>query len=97
MLCSLVEGSNIDVNHCYGCVINGVKLLIENFDKRLITQNRGVVVEGDHKVSLINFDGILTDILQLQYSNNFQVVLFKCKWYELEQNKPIYIDKDCTC
>ncbi|KAL0463383.1 UNVERIFIED_CONTAM: hypothetical protein Slati_0225900 [Sesamum latifolium] len=58
------------------------------------TQNFGVVVKVEEEYGLRDYYGMLTDIIQLDYLGNHQVVLFKCDWFE---GKSIQKDKyNCT-
>ncbi|KAI0524622.1 hypothetical protein KFK09_003999 [Dendrobium nobile] len=58
--------------------------------------NSGVSVQGSHKDESIDFYGILTDVVDLSYIDGNHVVLFKCKWFDLEHKKAITIDDDFT-
>ena len=76
---SLSYGSDLRV-FCYsGCNVNGVRYHVEERDDGLLTQNSGIVVRGEHDNDEIDFYGVLTDVIELQYIFNFRVVLFKCK------------------
>ncbi|PKU70513.1 hypothetical protein MA16_Dca026113 [Dendrobium catenatum] len=86
----------IHVNVYSGCIVNGVMFLINQRDIRRVTQNSGVSVQGSHKVESINFYGVLTDVVNLSYNDGTHVVLFKCKWFDLEYKKPILIDDNFT-
>ncbi|KAK4420287.1 hypothetical protein Salat_2441800 [Sesamum alatum] len=58
------------------------------------TQNFGVVVIVEEEFGFRYYYGMLTDIIQLDYLGNHQVVLFKCDWFE---GKSIQKDKyNCT-
>ncbi|KAI0528845.1 hypothetical protein KFK09_001388 [Dendrobium nobile] len=89
-------GPDIRVNVYSGCIVNGVKFLVNQRDIRRVTQNSGVSVQGSHKDESIDFYGVLTDVVDLSYIDGNHVVLFKCKWFDLEHKKPIVIDDDFT-
>ncbi|KAI0519847.1 hypothetical protein KFK09_007308 [Dendrobium nobile] len=95
-LYSLAMGPYIRVNVYSGCIVNGVKFLVNQRDIRRVTQNSGVSVQGSHKDESIDFYGVLTDVVYLSYIDGNHVVLFKCKWFDLEHKKPIVIDDDFT-
>ncbi|KAI0520000.1 hypothetical protein KFK09_007465 [Dendrobium nobile] len=95
-LYSLAMGPDIRVNVYSGCIVNGIKFLVNQRDIRRVTQNSGVSVQGSHKDESIDFYGILTDVVDLSYIDGNHVVLFKCKWFDLEHKKTIIIDDDFT-
>ncbi|XP_060215669.1 uncharacterized protein LOC132642553 [Lycium barbarum] len=68
-----------------GCVINGVRYLIQRRDELRKSQNCGIVVAGYHENELIDFYGIITDIIELEYVDENRVFLFKCKWFDLRK------------
>jgi len=42
----------------------------------------------------IDYYGILTEVIELQYLDNNRVVLFRCKWFDVhDTNKGIKVDK----
>jgi hypothetical protein len=48
-------------------------------DKNRRTQNSGVMTKSTHKNNPIDFNGILKEIIRLEYNGNERsVVLFKC-------------------
>ena len=58
-------------------VINGLKFRSVNDEANRKTQNSGVSVATDGGNT---YYGILSDIIELNYSDNIKHVLFKCKW-----------------
>ncbi|KAK2633809.1 hypothetical protein Ddye_028601 [Dipteronia dyeriana] len=81
-----------------GCIVNGVRYNIEERDKRHITQNCGLVVDGEHENATVDFYGILKDVIQLKYMFNYQTVLFKCDWFDTNvKKKRIQKDYNYTC
>ncbi|KAA8538798.1 hypothetical protein F0562_025490 [Nyssa sinensis] len=74
-----------------GYVINGFRFRTKERESKRKTQNSGVLlnasttsfasardrnpVEGD-----VSFYGVLTDIIELRYTNDLKFVLFKCDW-----------------
>jgi hypothetical protein len=76
------------------CIANGVKYLTVSREKRRLTQNSGVCVEGEHKGETIDFYGRLNEVIELNYLHDCKVYLFRCEWFDLEHKKPIQIDDD---
>ncbi|XP_075669816.1 uncharacterized protein LOC142639540 [Castanea sativa] len=58
-------------------VINGLKFRTKDFETIRKTQNSGVcvVTEGD-----ATYYSVLIDIIELNYSNKYRYILFKCQW-----------------
>ena len=54
------------------------------------TQNSGVsvAIEGG-----VTYYGVLTDIIELNYSKKLQYVLFKCEWVNVDSGRGYKIDK----
>ena len=57
-------------------VINGLKFRSVNDEANKKTQNSGVSVATNGGIT---YYGVLTDIIELNYSENIKHVLFKCK------------------
>ncbi|CAH9105405.1 unnamed protein product [Cuscuta europaea] len=70
-----------------GCIVNGVRFLIKDRDTHRKSQNSGIVVEGNHGEEIINFYGVLTEIIQLDYVKDRHVTIFKCEWFDLGRKK----------
>ncbi|BBN68313.1 hypothetical protein Prudu_373S000400, partial [Prunus dulcis] len=68
-----------------GCYINGVKFLGAARDDKLCTQNSGVHVPGGGESTNIDFYGKLTNVVQLLYKDRYQVIMFKCRWFDTTQ------------
>ncbi|VVA39913.1 PREDICTED: transposon CACTA En/Spm, partial [Prunus dulcis] len=71
-----------------GCYINGVKFLGAVRDDKLCTQNSGVHVPGEGESTNIDFYGKLTTVVQLLYKDRYQVIMFKCRWFDSSPNRP---------
>ena len=67
-------------------VINGLKFRSVNDEANRKTQNSGVSVTTDGGIM---YYGVLSDIIELNYSNNIKHVLCKCKWVD-DQNRRGY-------
>ena len=83
---TLSKGPYPLVNRLKYYVINGLKFRSSNVETNRKTQNSGVsvVTAGGNM-----FYGVLTDIIELNYSGNIKHVLFKCTWVD-DQNKRGY-------
>ncbi|CAN1337175.1 hypothetical protein LINPERPRIM_LOCUS37485 [Linum perenne] len=78
-----------------GCIINGVRFHTKDRQNRQKSQNSGVVVEGNHLDENIDFYGVLTEVIQLDYVRDKHVYLFKCEWYDVDKRKHRIV-KDCA-
>ena len=67
-------------------VINGLKFRSVNDEANRKTQNSGVSVATDGGIT---YYGVLSDIIELNYSKNIKHVLCKCKWVD-DQNRRGY-------
>lgn len=69
---------------CYKtCIVNGFRFHVKDRDKQRKTQNSGVIVKGDNLPSNIDYYGVLTDIVELNYIGHNWVVLFKSDWWDI--------------
>ncbi|CAL2229846.1 unnamed protein product [Prunus armeniaca] len=67
--------------------VNGVKFLGTARDDKLCTQNSGVHVPGGGESTDIDFYGKLTTVVQLLYKDRYQVIMFKCRWFDTNPNR----------
>ncbi|CAL9012462.1 unnamed protein product [Prunus brigantina] len=74
-------------NNDGGCHVNGVKFLGTARDDKLCTQNNGVHVPGGGESTDIDFYGKLTTVVQLLYKDRYQVIMFKCRWFDTNPNR----------
>ncbi|WMV49449.1 hypothetical protein MTR67_042834 [Solanum verrucosum] len=79
-----------------GCIVNGVRYHIQRRDELRKSQNCGIVVAGYHENEVIDFYGIIIDILELEYVEENRVLLFKCKWFDLRKKIGMQKDKNFT-
>ena len=86
-LLSLAYGPDRRVQKYTGCIVNGVRFHTKQCDVHLASQNSGMMVEGNHEDDQINFYGVLTDIIHLDYIKDCQVVLFRCEWFDLDSKR----------
>lgn len=78
-LYSLACEPHISSKEYTGCIVNGVRFRTKDRDSRRRSQNSGVIVEGNHKDDFIDFYGIVSKIIELDYINERKSILFKCK------------------
>ncbi|KAK4411777.1 hypothetical protein Sango_0250700 [Sesamum angolense] len=64
-LISLANGPDTRVKHYTGCNINGCRFHTKDRENNKKTQNSGVVVEGEHNKKIIDFYGIVKDIIEM--------------------------------
>lgn len=87
-LFSLACGPDFRVRKYSSCIVNGVRFNTVDRDKNKRTQNSGVMSQGKCNNMVIDFYGILKEIIQLEYSGDKRsVVLFKCDWFKLDGKK----------
>ncbi|CAL8169284.1 unnamed protein product [Prunus armeniaca] len=70
-----------------GCHVNGIKFLGTARDDKLCMQNSGVHVPGGGESTDIDFYGKLTTFVQLLYKDRYQVIMFKCRWFDTNPNR----------
>ncbi|XP_050238212.1 uncharacterized protein LOC126687698 [Mercurialis annua] len=95
-LFSLARGPSQYVTSFKGYICNGYRFHIEDHEKGLRTQNSGVVVVGDNGIEAENIDyyGVLSEILEIQYLGGRRVMLFRCKWWDVyDKVKGIQVDE----
>ena len=62
-----------------------------------MTQNSGICVSREHDGEDVNFYGVLTNVVELDYLFGHKVILFKCKWFDTNhKNKKIHQDPHFT-
>ena len=74
-LITLSKGPYTSVNRLKYYVINGLKFRSSNVEANRKTQISGVSVAIENGIM---YYGVLTDIIELNYSGNIRHVLFKC-------------------
>lgn len=68
---------NLLTKYYKGCMVNEVRFHTKDHEVRRRTQNSGLVVEGDHNGSMIEFFGFLSNVVELTYLGDRTVVLFQ--------------------
>ncbi|XP_059292571.1 uncharacterized protein LOC132046040, partial [Lycium ferocissimum] len=89
-LLALSRGPTPYVLRYNGHIVNGYRFHVEDYDKHLRTQNYGVVVVGeiDEHRENIDYCGVLTDVLELQFTGR-RVILF-----ESDQGSQVFYASD---
>ena len=63
----LSRGPLHSVNRYSGCMVNGYRFHTRSREENRKTQNSGVVVQGDYGENIIDFYGILQEVLEVEY------------------------------
>ncbi|GJV84823.1 hypothetical protein Tco_1524721 [Tanacetum coccineum] len=91
----LSRGPLNSVNSYSGCMVNGYKFHTQTREENRTCQNSGVVVKGDHGSSVINYFGILQEVLEVVYlGGNKKVLVFKCEWFKVDNANGLQVDKE---
>ncbi|KAK6780135.1 hypothetical protein RDI58_022319 [Solanum bulbocastanum] len=95
----------------FGYLINGYRFHVRQRDARRKTQNSGVTLvasatsfassKDKNPIAVdLTYYGRIVDIVELDYYGHFKVVLFKCDWYEVENDAYgltyVYFNKRCS-
>ncbi|KAM3281597.1 hypothetical protein P3S67_027243 [Capsicum chacoense] len=90
----LARGPLDGVQRFKGYEINGFRFHTKLLDEKRKTQNSDVLVRGVASGQNINYYGVLTEIVELQYVGCKHIVLFKCDWWDVDHiEKGVKIDK----
>ncbi|XP_052177584.1 uncharacterized protein LOC127791645 [Diospyros lotus] len=84
-----------------GYIVNGFKFHTRRRERRRMTQNSGVLLTANTESYAsskdkrpisgdVTFYGVLTDVVEIRYSNEFKFVLFKCDW--VDNNRGMKVD-----
>lgn len=88
-----------------GYLVNGFRFHTEKREKKSQTQNSGVYVaattrgyssarDSNPREEIVEYFGILEDIIELNYNGDHKVVLFKCRWYDsIARDKGVKTDQ----
>ncbi|KAH0632935.1 hypothetical protein KY284_035721 [Solanum tuberosum] len=93
----LSRGPNSVAKRYSGYLINGYRFHVRQRDARRKTQNSGVTLvasttsfasskDKNPIAADLTYYGRIVDIVELDYYGHFKVVLFKCDWYEVEND-----------
>ena len=89
----LVKGPQKTVSRMTACTINGHRFHTKDRETRRKSQNSGVVVQGDHQGEIIDFYGVLIDIIELSYLGRNKVLIFKCDWWDIGNKRRIHVNE----
>ena len=73
---SLASGPDARIHTYTGCIVNGVHFHTKDRDDHRITQNSGICVLGEHDGEDVNFYGVLTNVVELDYLFGYKIILF---------------------
>ena len=83
-LVSLARDPLKGVQRFKGYVINGFRFHTKELEAKRSKQNSGVLVKGVMENKYIDYYGVLTEIIELQYVKDKRIVLFKCDWWDVD-------------
>ena len=87
-LYALACGPDKRVKRYPGCIIDGIRFHTKEREMHRQTQNSGVVVEGVYEGNHeLEYYGVIKDIIELDYCFQNSVLLFKCDWWDVGNNK----------
>ena len=84
---SLARGLEKRAIFYQGYNVNGFRFHTNQCNESKRTQNNGVMVRGQDQSCNVPYYGLLTDIVELQYTKGNKVVLFKCDWYDVSRER----------
>ncbi|KAM6565737.1 hypothetical protein CsatA_024865 [Cannabis sativa] len=91
-LLALACGSDHLVTYYEGVLVNGVRYMVAERDKKRTTQNSGVSVAGTEG---FNYYGTLEDVMMFTFCGVYSVTLFRCKWFNTNpQRKKTIIENN---
>ncbi|GJY26680.1 hypothetical protein Tco_0401406 [Tanacetum coccineum] len=91
----LSRGPLNSVNSYSRCMVNGYKFHTQTREENRTCQNSGVVVRGDHGSSMIDYFGILQEVLEVVYlGGNKRVLVFKYEWFKADNANGLQVDKE---
>ena len=64
-----------------------MKFLVKLHDDRRQTRNSGVVSAGTHQGIEDDYYGNLEEVIELLCIKDYRVVLFKCKWFDIDRRR----------
>lgn len=82
---SLARGPKWRATYYPSYNVNGFRFHVKHREDSKSTQNSGVMVRGEDQSDSAPYYGVLTDIVELQYTEGNKIVLFKCDWYDVSR------------
>lgn len=107
----LSRGPNRVARRFSGYVINGYRFHTKQRDARRKTQSSGVTLvsvtqsfattkDKNPTTNSINYYGSIIEIIEVDYYGHFKSVLFRCDWFEVEDDKYgltcVHFNKRCS-
>ncbi|XP_039115825.1 uncharacterized protein LOC120251353 [Dioscorea cayenensis subsp. rotundata] len=100
----LAQGPKRIVKRYKGLIINGFRFHTKSRERFRKTQNSGCLVtfstmsyasarDADPLQGNVDYDGVLNDIIELDYFNKFKVVLFRCDWADVNNSRGLKNDR----
>nr|KAJ0194332.1 hypothetical protein LSAT_V11C800438730 [Lactuca sativa] len=86
-LYALFRGPDDRVTTHGGYIVNGVKFLVKSRDDHRKTQNCGVTALGIHDGIEEDYYGYVDEVLEFSFIKGYQVILFKCIWFDTDRRK----------
>ena len=86
---NLGQGPDKRMIRLIGCTINDHRFHIKDWDTCRKSQNSGFI---EHEGKVIDFYGVLIDIIELSYIRRNTVLIFKCDWWDIENKRRINVD-----
>lgn len=78
-----------------GCMVNGYRFHTKNRERQRKTQNSGIVVRGEHGNNMIDFYGVIQQIIEVRYwLGKKKVKVFKCDWWKTDDSAGMQVDKE---
>lgn len=76
-------------------MVNGYRFHTESREIDRKTQDSGIVVKGEHGEDIIDYYGIVQEVLEVEYlGENKRVLVFKCDWFKVDNKKGLQVDKE---
>lgn len=96
-LYALAMGPNPWCRKQFFLIINGFRFRVHRIDKKKKNQNSGIFVrssrisyssrqDNNPDDGMIDYYGVLKDIIKLDYHNGRKIILFDCDWVNSERN-----------
>lgn len=94
----LANGHDQFAQRFKGCIVNGFRFRTKCNDKSRVTQNSSIVLKADTvsyasawdknpRSGNVTFHGVLTDILEIRYTNDMRYIIFKGNWIDNQVGK----------
>ncbi|CAI0464567.1 unnamed protein product [Linum tenue] len=93
-LISLARGPLCGVERFHGYVINGFRFHTRDHESQKAKQNSGILLRGLLGSKAMDYYGVISEIMELQYLGGNRVVMFKCDWWDVDNiGKGVKMDR----